>query len=1300
MHGSGNAIGQQWRRLASSHASVLQFEENFWYIMASGLPHVEANVGSGQQSSQPGSEATSHPFSQKTEPLHDKQPFKSISTTETHDHSTTPLNSIAAPSSEPQFNSQKSSTITTPHSSQVQVPNQPNRVKDEHSINSYAPIQFPSVAVVIEQTEDRRKRRKTTPPPRAEVIKPQADQRQPAIDTVYDKLLPEASRQTSLGHGHVQGLHFHQKQPKVAQDLDENAPMSTQVEPAAVKETSDHLGLGTVRSSKTGRQSEAGSPPKKLIKLRADGRLTSPKTKDASEKKSKRGRKKTSETPSPKTKIVVMRYDSGSETKSTVGESIDSILSGSSRARPVLAPKHVQMKVRPSEPPKPLHPLFRKKEDTLKVVEDQKAAMKPSPRKHAAAKVGTSPSRKALRRFSNTSQSGADRPVLSFRTKPKHAGSLRPQWPLKDMAHVRALGPGEEVTGLAKSLGTLPRRKLKSSAAHVPKTEEIITQCYDAIQSSKQKLEDGKLLGLSYNFGSLRTPARRVMTGKELQDAVLQELSMEQNLRKNELVQPSQIEKRLLERPATTRLFRNLGEILSSFDKFECEDMEWTQKYAPKSAADSLQPIHRLGLLHDWLRSLVVNSTDCANQNGKAEKPAKRRKKRKRASDLDDFVVSGDEGGSGIDDGSESEDVVFFDDNQAQSRNRQSNLRKLTPSSLSKTKAVLISGPHGCGKTASVYAVASELGFEVFEINSGTRRSGRDVLDRVGDMRKNHLVNQRSRSIEDYDETQEEAQENSLDVQEEIKSGRQSTMASFFTAAAPKKKSTKVMRTPKKKTGPKKQESKSPPRARSQKQSLVLLEEVDILFEEDRGFWATVIDFIQDSRRPVVMTCSDESLVPNGTIDSLSVLRMVPPPASLAIDYLSLVAASEGHLLSQSAISALYASHHNDLRASIKDLNFWCQMAIGDPKGGLNWMLLRSDAEACQNAQGEQVRVISDKTFVKYMGILPSVEDGREKHSIDKEVAALSDVITSWQFDVDEWLAITNPSNRQISQDSSEDQYYDLLQDADLAFDMFSLADLVPGLAHPSLTDAALDATLPEMTESTRSNYTDGIPLLQADLAEDLHGIYKDLALTLKVFGKALLSNLQSEAPASDHASAFNPPSLDTKALAKEIVAPKRCLEYRQKSTAATMENAFEPLSGIVDGPGTSKGSHITVLDGPVSIISTDIAPYVRAIVSFDIRLEQQRLILSNMLSEGGRGGKKQRTTRASRAALEGGSKSSTRRERWFPKDLNFPMVLKTGGEGWQDFVQIQTQKEHGEQSSYMGSRRSSLASSGTPSSI
>jgi hypothetical protein len=100
----------------------------------------------------------------------------------------------------------------------------------------------------------------------------------------------------------------------------------------------------------------------------------------------------------------------------------------------------------------------------------------------------------------------------------------------------------------------------------------------------------------------------------------------------------------------------------------------------------------------------------------------------------------------------------------------------------------------------------------------------------------------------------------------------------------------------------------------------------------------------------------------------------------------------------------------------------------------------------------------------------------------------------------------------------------------------------------------------------------------------------------------------------------------------------------------------------------TSQPTHtISSLDRTPSLIATDLAPYVRTIISNEIQREEQVLNVTGLLSQGGRNGKKARTTRASRSALAGGSRMSMRREKWFGGGVNAILVLRTGGKEWQE---------------------------------
>lgn len=123
-----------------------------------------------------------------------------------------------------------------------------------------------------------------------------------------------------------------------------------------------------------------------------------------------------------------------------------------------------------------------------------------------------------------------------------------------------------------------------------------------------------------------------------------------------------------------------------------------------------------------------------------------------------------------------------------------------------------------------------------------------------------------------------------------------------------------------------------------------------------------------------------------------------------------------------------------------------------------------------------------------------------------------------------------------------------------------------------------------------------------------------------------------------------------------------------QGLTRKDFSQAFDPLA---EAPGNTSASNsslaITSFDREFRVITTDLAPYIRMIAAYDVHLEAQRLQMSNLLSVGGsqKSETKSRKTRASRSALEGGKRETTRRERWFDPDVNLKLILGTGGTEW-----------------------------------
>ncbi len=178
------------------------------------------------------------------------------------------------------------------------------------------------------------------------------------------------------------------------------------------------------------------------------------------------------------------------------------------------------------------------------------------------------------------------------------------------------------------------------------------------------------------------------------------------------------------------------------------------------------------------------------------------------------------------------------------------------------TNAILLVGPPGSTKTAAVFACAAELDWDVYEVNSGMgKRSGANLRAIVDGVCKNHVIGTGNSS----GPMQPSGPQQTLAEKAKARSlnffgGRHGKEASLQVGSEEHSTPFGVSR-----NGPFGQHNLQGVRSNDDapigrigkvKQSLVLLEEVDILFSEDNSFWPAVIELIAASRRPVVMTCN------------------------------------------------------------------------------------------------------------------------------------------------------------------------------------------------------------------------------------------------------------------------------------------------------------------------------------------------------------------------------------------------------------------------------------------------------------
>ncbi|WVQ67800.1 uncharacterized protein L199_006005 [Kwoniella botswanensis] len=319
----------------------------------------------------------------------------------------------------------------------------------------------------------------------------------------------------------------------------------------------------------------------------------------------------------------------------------------------------------------------------------------------------------------------------------------------------------------------------------------------------------------------------------------------------------------------------------------------WTDRYRPLCAAEVLSNEVEATYLKDWLSDLSV---------GQSHRKVVRKVKRALKSNLvdgwivDDLALFGDHPADEEEEGEEIE-LEELDDPPI---SPDPDLRPDTYPNLNGrlTNTILLTGPHGSGKSAAVYAAAHELGWDVFEVFAGMgKRTSANLMSWVGDVGKNHMV----------------SQERKVTPKKDKAGSAPGGLKSFFGKAKAKQE-TKL------EIAGESQGSAHEPIDIDQdddetpddvdevqilgnsngtgndgkvRQSLILIDEADILFDEESTFWPAVISIISESRRPVIITCNDHNLIPKSQLPLQAILQFRPPPSYIALPYLQAIAQHE-----------------------------------------------------------------------------------------------------------------------------------------------------------------------------------------------------------------------------------------------------------------------------------------------------------------------------------------------------------------------------------------------------------------------
>ncbi|XP_014908578.1 ATPase family AAA domain-containing protein 5 [Poecilia latipinna] len=393
------------------------------------------------------------------------------------------------------------------------------------------------------------------------------------------------------------------------------------------------------------------------------------------------------------------------------------------------------------------------------------------------------------------------------------------------------------------------------------------------------------------------------------------------------------------------------------------EELLWTDKYQPQLSADIIDNTPAVKRLYSWLKDWKLRADRDERKNQKAKKQEE-----------GSYDSEWDCGG---------EDCQDADDTLC--------------------NTVLITGPTGVGKTAAVYACAQELGFKVFEVNASSQRSGRLILSQLKEATQSHQVDNQGvsshkpayfnsyglssstgsvrpgsspRRVSSPRKVVSSPRKNPQSPRGAKKGGLAPTsLAKFFKVQQPANKepqkpeqtapSKKAIKANESSNDKNKSPATSSPKQKSSEEqskktatSLILFEEVDVIFDDDSGFLAAIKTFMSTTKRPVILTTSDPAF--SAMFDgSFEEIHFKKPSVVNVSSYLQLLCLAEDIRTHPSDISSLLKLTGCDVRQSLLQLQFWARSAAGRPSTKPLAQTGRNEIELKPEAADKSVAVTS-----------------------------------------------------------------------------------------------------------------------------------------------------------------------------------------------------------------------------------------------------------------------------------------------------------------------------------------------------
>ncbi|NXA35956.1 ATAD5 protein, partial [Eudromia elegans] len=353
------------------------------------------------------------------------------------------------------------------------------------------------------------------------------------------------------------------------------------------------------------------------------------------------------------------------------------------------------------------------------------------------------------------------------------------------------------------------------------------------------------------------------------------------------------------------------------------EDVLWTEKYQPQDSSELVGNKKEIEKLHSWLKEWKKRADWEEKRNQKGAKEDKEHQ--------------------------DSLDSLDFKDDKSDIEEE---------SSLCNT--VLITGPPGVGKTAAVYACAQELGFKIFEVNASCQRSGRQILSQLKEATQSHQVDKKGVNAHKpcfFNSSSSAKSPKKIYSPKKGLSPRKpplsprgakrslppKTLASYFKISSKRKNNDAIITLQEKKEENNQESCEEKKDAeiksvnkeveggednRKSATSLILFEEVDIIFDEDAGFLNAIKTFMATAKRPVILTTNDPtfSLMFDGYFEEINFRT---PSLVNAASYLQVLCLAENLRTDVKDLAALLTTNNCDIRQSVLFLQFWIRSGGG-----------------------------------------------------------------------------------------------------------------------------------------------------------------------------------------------------------------------------------------------------------------------------------------------------------------------------------------------------------------------------------